>query len=50
MTQRGLVTDLLERAFGGSARKLVMSALEAKKASAEELAEIKRLLEQMGCT
>ena len=47
VTQRGLVTDLLDRAFGGSARKLVMRALEARKASAEELAEIRRLLDEM---
>jgi predicted transcriptional regulator len=45
--QRGLVTDLLDRAFGGSAQKLVMQALTAKKASPEELAEIRRLLDEL---
>ena len=33
-TQRQLVHDLLDRAFGGKAMKLVMHALSAKKASA----------------
>jgi predicted transcriptional regulator len=41
------VTDLLDRAFGGSAKRLVMHALEAKKASAEELGQIERLLERL---
>jgi len=45
-TQRQLVSDLLERAFGGSARKLVMQALSAKTASAADLAEIRRLLDE----
>ncbi len=44
-TQRQLVTDLLERAFGGSAGKLVMHALSLRKASSEELADIRRLLD-----
>jgi BlaI family penicillinase repressor len=44
-TQRQLLQDLLDRAFGGSALKLVMQALSTKKASAEELAQIRRLLE-----
>jgi predicted transcriptional regulator len=46
-TQRQLVHDLLERAFGGSARQLVMQALSAKKASKEDLAEIRRLLDEL---
>jgi predicted transcriptional regulator len=45
-TQRQLVGDLLDRAFGGSAMKLVMQALAARKSSPEELAEIRRLIEQ----
>src|SRR5262245_548444 len=44
-TQRQLVRDLLDRAFGGSASKLVMQALAARRASAEDLAEIRRLLD-----
>ncbi len=43
-TQRQLVTDLLDRAFGGSAASLVMQALRAQPASAEEMAEIQRLI------
>jgi predicted transcriptional regulator len=46
-TQRQLVDDLIERAFGGSARKLVMQALAAKKSSPEEIASIRRLLDDM---
>ena len=44
-TQRQLVRDLLDRAFGGSSSKLVMQALAARRASAEELGEIQRLLD-----
>lgn len=43
-TQRQLVSDLLERAFGGSASKLVLQALAASKATPQELAEIRKLL------
>lgn len=44
-TRRRLAGDLLERAFGGSAAELMMGALSAKPASADELAAIRRLLE-----
>jgi BlaI family transcriptional regulator, penicillinase repressor len=43
-TQRQLAGDLLERGFGGSAKALLMGALSARKASKEELAEIRKLL------
>jgi len=46
-TQRQMVNDLLQRVFGGSARKLVMRAVESEKVSADELAEIRKLLKQM---
>ncbi|HEV2972106.1 MAG TPA: BlaI/MecI/CopY family transcriptional regulator [Pirellulales bacterium] len=46
-TQRQLVRDLLGRAFGGSARQLVMQALSAKKASKAELADIRELLDAL---
>ncbi len=46
-TQRQLVGDLLDRAFGGSAEKLVMQALAARKASPEELAQIRELLDRL---
>ena len=45
-TQRQLVSDLLDRAFGGSAAKLVMQALASKKASPEELRAIRALLDE----
>jgi len=45
-TQRQLVRDLLDRAFGGSAPSLVMQAVSAKKASTEDLAEIRKLLDR----
>ncbi len=43
-TQRQLVADLLERAFDGSAAKLVLQALSATKTSPAEMAEIRKLL------
>jgi predicted transcriptional regulator len=45
--QRQLVGDLLERVFSGSAAKLVLQALSNKKASAKELAEIRKLLDEI---
>jgi len=45
-TQRQLAGDLLQRAFGGSAKSLVMGALSARKASRQELAEIRKLLDE----
>ena len=47
-TQRQLVTDLLDRAFDGSAAKLVLQALAASRTSPEELAEIRKLLRGAG--
>ena len=43
-TQGALVRDLLERAFNGSAAKLVMHALSSERASAEDRALIRKLL------
>ena len=45
-TQKELVGDLVDRAFNGSAVGLVAGALSATKASPEDLAEIRRLLDQ----
>lgn len=47
VTQQQLVSDLLERAFAGSAGKLVLQALSSERASAEELEEIRRLLDKL---
>ncbi|HTX39688.1 MAG TPA: BlaI/MecI/CopY family transcriptional regulator [Bryobacteraceae bacterium] len=44
-TQRQIAGDLLKRAFGGSARSLMMGALTAQPASREELEEIRRMLD-----
>lgn len=44
-TQRRLVSDLLDRAFGGSASTLVMQALAAKKPSADELKQVQALID-----
>ena len=46
-TERQLIKDLVDRAFGGSAKRLVMQALEVKKASPNELAQIKKLLNKL---
>lgn len=45
-TQRNMVADLLERAFEGSTSRLVVQALAAKKATPEELAEIREILKR----
>ncbi|MBI1789475.1 MAG: BlaI/MecI/CopY family transcriptional regulator [Acidobacteria bacterium] len=44
-TQRQLAGDLLERAFSGSAKALLIGALSARKATKGELAEIQKLLD-----
>lgn len=46
-TQRQMVGDLLHRVFGGSARKLVLRAVESERVSADELAEIQKLLKKL---
>ncbi len=46
-TQRQLLADLANRAFDGSAAKLVMQALSGRKATSAELAEIRELLEKL---
>ena len=45
-TQRQLVGDLLDRAFGGSAMHMVVQALSAKRATPAEIDQIRRLLDQ----
>lgn len=46
-TQRRLVGDLLDKVFGGSAPRLVLQALSAKRASRKELAEIRQMIDQL---
>ena len=45
-TQQQLAGDLLQRAFGGSAKSLMLGALSAQRASAEDLADLRKLLEE----
>jgi BlaI family transcriptional regulator, penicillinase repressor len=45
-TQERLAGDLLHRAFGGSAKNLLMGALSARKASKKELAELRKILDE----
>lgn len=45
-TQRQLAGDLLQRAFSGSAKALMIGALSARKASKEELAELRKFLDE----
>ena len=46
-TQGQLVGDLMDKAFGGSAAQLVLRALSNQPASAEEIAEIRRMLNEL---
>ena len=46
-TQRQMVGDLLSKVFDGSAKRLVMQALSSRAASAEELEEIRRMLDEL---
>lgn len=46
-TLKQLAGDLLERAFDGSTRQLLLHALEHKRAKPQELEEIRRLLDEL---
>lgn len=45
-TQGSLVSDLIEKAFRGSALRLVQHVLESKPASAEEIKEIRKIIRE----
>ena len=45
-TQKQLLQDLLQRAFGGSVKALVMQAISTKKSSPEDLEAIEKLLDR----
>ncbi len=45
-TQRQLAGDLLQRAFEGSARNLLVGALSARRSSKLEIDEMRRLLDE----
>jgi predicted transcriptional regulator len=44
-TERQLVKDLMDRAFGGSAKALVLRALSADDTTPDELREIRKLID-----
>ncbi len=46
-TQRCLLKELLQKAFAGNRRELVLQALESEPASAEELEDIRMLLKEV---
>lgn len=46
-TKRRIVRDLVDKAFRGSSKDMIMQALSAKAASKEDLAEIRRMIEKM---
>ena len=46
-TQRQLLHDLTQRAFGGSVKALVLQALAGRKSSPRELQEIEKLLDRI---
>jgi len=45
-TQRQLLRDLLDRAFGGSVKELVLQALATKRSTPQELEAIEKLLDR----
>src|SRR6185437_3416572 len=47
-TQQQLAGHLLDRAFSGSAKALLIGALSAKKTTKSELAELRKLLDTYG--
>lgn len=46
-TERAMLSELADRVFDGSAARLAMRALSTKRASPEELAEVRRMLERL---
>jgi predicted transcriptional regulator len=47
VVKRRMVSDLLDRAFEGSAAALVMHALSARTASAADLAQIRSMIDEL---
>ena len=47
-TQQGMLRDLVNKVYDGSVGSLVLQALASQKASPEELAEIRRMLDDLG--
>ena len=46
-TQKGMLQDLVQKVYNGSVGSLVMQALSSRKSSPEELAEIRRILDEL---
>ncbi|MEL6110259.1 MAG: BlaI/MecI/CopY family transcriptional regulator [Planctomycetota bacterium] len=46
-TQRKTITRVVDQLFDGSAQQLVLQALSSRKSSPEELAEIRKLLDEL---
>ena len=46
-TQRQLIGQLLEQVFDGSAKQLILQALSSKKSTKAELAEIRKLIDDI---
>ena len=46
-TEKQIVGDVLDKVFSGSAERMVMRAITSKRMSAEELKNIRRLLDKM---
>ena len=46
-TQRKILHELIQKVFGGSARKLVLRAVESHRIDKDELTEIRDLLKQL---
>jgi BlaI family penicillinase repressor len=47
VTQRKMLGNLIEKAYDGSALSLIMQALSSTRATSEELAEIRRIVDQL---
>lgn len=45
--QGNMVSDMVQRVFGGSSKDLVMRAMSEKTLSREELAEIRKMLDEL---
>jgi len=46
-TQKQILRHVIQRVFGGSARKLVLRAVESEELPPDEVAEIRKLLKKM---
>ena len=49
-TQRGIVRDVIDRAFGGSSANLIVQALADRRSTADERRQIRELLDKLDGT